>query len=556
MVFVKYSRAASGNVSVQVVRKHGGVWEVVRHVGSARTDFELARLHVDAYEFLESLESPVLPLVGVQRRFPSAPRMDEVGNYRSKLADGGGEKVVSSVGKPAGSAGVLVGSTAGVRGRVYGTFNLLTWQLLSAAWDHMDFGIRDEAFKDAVIVRVVRPISKAKVPEVVKSLRADAFSSKTIHTAMQRCVDRQYDVAISRACHRYVRQHHQVTMVLYDVTTLYCETATEDNLRKMGMSKEHRKDPQIVVGLVTDRTGFPLHVEFFHGRTAETTTLLPALKRYIDTHDLAHVVVVADAAMLSAKNLTILEENGIDYIVADRLRKAPYTVLISDDDLEEWSQHTGEYAVVESIKDMRFNNQTITRRTVLGFSPKRYKYDMFVLDKNKQRAQAVINGNIRPKQVRFVKNAGGQYVINEEAFDKAQALAGWKGYVTSLNKNQVTGTQIIEYYHDLWHIEQAFRMAKTDLKARPMYHYKPEKIKAHLTLVHAALALSRHLYLITGLPAKTIVEKLQPYRHAQITFGEITQLIPPELPQEITTLTQTITNWKKVTKNFQSQGPK
>nr|WP_222149835.1 transposase [Corynebacterium diphtheriae] len=136
------------------------------------------------------------------------------------------------------------------------------------------------------------------------------------------------------------------------MTTLYFETPKEDELRAIGMRKKRRVDPQIIVGLVTDNNGFPLHIDFFHGRTAETTTLIPMMPTYQHAHDLQGLTVVADAAMLSARNLDALDAAGIDYIVADRLKKAPHMVTMSDDDLEEWSKRTDTYEVVESTKAM------------------------------------------------------------------------------------------------------------------------------------------------------------------------------------------------------------
>ena len=188
------------------------------------------------------------------------------------------------------------------------------------------------------------------------------------------------------------------------------------------------------------------------------------INTYCQANHIDHLVVVADAAMLSAKNLDALDAAGIDYIVADRLRKAPYAMEITDADLAVSERDTSVYALVETTKDMKSpTGGTTTRRSVVAFSPKRYRYDLRSLRKQKEKADAIAAGTKAAKQARFVRKQGGQYVVNEAAFDRAQALAGWKSYLTSLPKDQVNGHQIVNYYHELYHVEQAFRMAKTGL---------------------------------------------------------------------------------------------
>ena len=114
-----------------------------------------------------------------------------------------------------------------------------------------------------------------------------------------------------------------ISLCLYDVTTLYFEAENEDDLRKVGYSKERRVDPQVVVGLLVDRAGFPLEIGCFEGNTAETTTLIPIIEGFQARHGLTDFVIVADAGMLSASNLKALDEAGLKFIVGSRVTKAP-----------------------------------------------------------------------------------------------------------------------------------------------------------------------------------------------------------------------------------------
>jgi transposase len=136
-----------------------------------------------------------------------------------------------------------------------------------------------------------------------------------------------YRDQIAKACFDHALTHGDVSLVLYDVTTLYFEAEKEDEgaggLRKVGYSKERRVDPQIVVGLLLDRRGFPLEIGCYQGNKAETLTIVPIIKQFQDRHDLAEMVVVADAGMLSATNLRELDEANLRFIVGSRVTKAP-----------------------------------------------------------------------------------------------------------------------------------------------------------------------------------------------------------------------------------------
>jgi len=92
--------------------------------------------------------------------------------------------------------------------------------------------------------------------------------------------------------------------------------------------------------------------------------------------------------------------------------------------------------------------------------------------------------------------------------------------------------EVISSYHALWHIEQSFRMSKTDLRARPMFNHTREAIEAHLTVVLTALALSREVQARTGLAIRNVVRQLRPLRSATIAINAITQTFAPEIPAD------------------------
>lgn len=134
----------------------------------------------------------------------------------------------------------------------------------------------------------------------------------------------------------------------------------------------------------------------------------------------------------------------------------------------------------------------------------------------------MIEGRVSPKTARFVKKTrsktGTGLAFNETIWDRAVMVAGLKGYVTNLTAAQMSAAEIIASYHDLWHVEQSFRMAKTDLAARPIFHHAEAAIEAHLTIVIAALALSRFMQKATGMTIRNLLHVLEPLKDTVIRF--------------------------------------
>jgi hypothetical protein len=156
----------------------------------------------------------------------------------------------------------------------------LLWHVLSSANARLGFdGLGDEAFKQLVLARLVEPVSKADSVRVLDELGVPHASLRTMFRSLARAQERDYRDQVAAACFAHAERHGDQTLCLYDVTTLYFEAEDEDDLRKVGYSKERRVDPQVVVGLLVDRHGFPLEVGCFEGNKAETTTILPIVKR-------------------------------------------------------------------------------------------------------------------------------------------------------------------------------------------------------------------------------------------------------------------------------------
>ena len=303
--------------------------------------------------------------------------------------------------------------------------------------------------------------------------------------------------------------------MLYDVTTLYFETDQGDGFREPGFSKERRLEPQITVGLLTDVRGFPLQVHAFDGNTAETKTMIPVIQAFTAAYGLPGVTVVADAGMMSEANCKDLEDAGLTFIVGARIPDVPYQVKQWRLDHPDQPIPDGQVFVQPTTMGPKADQR---QRTIFyQYRIDRAKRSLKGIDTQIAKAEQAVAGKTAVKRNRFVQLTGARKSINRDLEAKTRALAGLKGYVTNLP--EPTPEFVMGAYHQLWQVEKSFRMSKTDLRARPIYHHKRDSIEAHLTIVMAALAVSRWLERQAGLSIRKLVQTLRPYRSIAVQTG-------------------------------------
>lgn len=514
--FVRKVRTASGAVAVQLVTRQGRQVLGIEHLGSAHTDEDLALL-------VAAATARLMPGQGVLD-------LGEVASVPSRMEDVADWTLPSGLPSPPPARRAVRGGSPD--GRVVSTSSLVLWQVLSDAYARVGFDVlADEAFRAMVLARIVEPTSKADSLRVLAEIGAPCPGLRTLFRSLRRCQDRDYRGLLSTAAMAHSAAAGGLgALVMYDATTLHFETGDEDagpgGLRKVGMSKEHRVDPQVQVGLLTDPGGFPLEVHLFEGNTAETTTLLPVLRAFRERHGVIGIVVVADAGMLSASNLNAIEDAGYSFIVGSRITKAPY-------DLAEHFDRHGDYftdgQILESSRAMGSGSQQRDRRVVYQWSFQRSKRDDRVINAQIARAEKVAAGNAPLGRTRFLKVTGATKELNQATIDRARQLAGLKGYVTNLDPAVMDGAAVIAAYHELWQVEASFRMTKSDLRARPVFHHEREAIEAHLTVVFAALAVSRYLQRRTGVSIRKLIQTLRTARSATIDINGQRLTLDPEL---------------------------
>jgi transposase len=305
-------------------------------------------------------------------------------------------------------------------------------------------------------------------------------------------------------------------------------------------SKERRLEPQITVGLLTDASGFPLMIEAFEGNRAETKTMLPTITAFMAAHQLPGVTVVADAGMVSQTNRDALEDAGLTYILGERIPDIPYQV-------QRWHRdHPGEpipdgHVFVQPwpATDAQRAQGRRDKTVYYQYNHDRARRALRGIDQQIAKAEKAVAGQTPIKRNRFIQLSGGQRTVNRALEAKARGIAGLKAYIT--NMDRPSPELVIGAYHQLWRIEQSFRMSKHDLRARPIYHHQRESIQAHLTVVFAALAVTRYLEDATGWTIKRFVRTARRYRTVHIRAGSHTLTAEDPLPDDLREALATIT---------------
>lgn len=293
------------------------------------------------------------------------------------------------------------------------------------------------------------------------------------------------------------------------------------------MSKERRVDPQIQVGLLVDPSGFPLEVHCFEGNKAETKTLLPILTTFAQRREVGDLVVVADAGMLSAANQNGIEDAGFSFVVGSRISTAPYDLAAH---LQRHGNAFDDRQILESSRFMGSGKAARSRRVVYQCKFAHHKRDDRAINAMVDRAEKVAAGTRPLKKDRFVRIDATGTDVDWRLVERARQLAGLKGSVTNLPAETMPGQKVIDAYHDLWQVEKSFRMAKSDLRARPIFHHRKEAIEAHLTVVFAALAIGRHLQEQAGVSIARLVRALRAVRSATIRVNGHEITLDPEIP--------------------------
>lgn len=449
-MFWRKKKNKSGVISIQVIDKSSGKYKLIKTIGSSADEAEIDRLSLQAQEFINSY--------GGQQQLDFTLRDDQ--RYF--------ESIYQNIQRVQ-----LLGPE----------------MVLGKLFDQIGFNaIKEELFRHLVIARLIYPVSKLKTIDYLQKYKGITIHVNDIYRYMDKLHTRQIkQVQQINFDHTLRLLGGKLTVVFYDVTTLYFEAPDEDDFRKTGFSKDGKHNqPQIVLGLLVSENGYPLDYEIFEGNKFEGHTMLPVIEAFKEKYKMQQLIVVADAGLMSNKNITALTERQYDFIIGARIKNESAQLQ-----QQILSLHLENDQSAEIRKDERL-------RVIIHYSDNRAHKDAYNRHKGMERLRKLLNSDkLTKKHInnkgynKYLKLEGEvKIVIDEEKFKDDSKWDGLKGYLTNTTLARET---VLSYYRQLWQIEKTFRITKTDLKVRPIYHYKRRRIEAHICIAFAACKLYKEL---------------------------------------------------------------
>jgi transposase len=446
-MFVRKKKNSSGKICVQVIDKVLGKYKVLHTVGSSSDD-----------TIIDQFEKRASQWIAEKKRTLEFDFTNEKAQF-TRFADS-----------------IIQFELAGVR------------LLLDHLFDNIGFNaIDDEVFRYLVYYRLVYPRSKLKTTEFLARYHGIFWSEDHVYRYLDKLYNRQKEQVQAISFEHTIKAlGGELRLVFYDVTTIYFEIDLDDDLRKTGYSKDGKsQQPQIVLGLLVSEHGYPLTYDIFEGNKFEGHTMLPILRAFKAKYALEKLVIVADAGLLSATNINELRNEHFEFILGARLKREKKEI---QNQILSLKLNHGESRVL-SKDDLKL---------VVNYSEDRAKKDAYNRNKGLKKLERMIESekltkaNINNKGYnKFLVMEGDIRVkLDEQKVAEDQKWDGLKGYLTN---SDLTKEQIIANYAQLWNIEKAFRIAKSELKIRPVFHRLQRRIEAHICITFAAYKIYKEL---------------------------------------------------------------
>ena len=405
--------------------------------------------------------------------------------------------------------------------------------ILDRVFDNVGFNrIDDEVFRRLVKARLSYPASKAATVEYLKNHFDEDVSLSKIYRYLDKLSDNQHKIVQDiSVLHTKKILGDLIGVLFYDVTTLYFEADYEDELRKTGFSKEGRhQNPQIILGLLVSIGGYPLAYCIHEGNKYEGHTMLPVVTEFVRKYELEDFIVVADSGLMNNDNIADLEANGYKYIIGAKIKNESRKI-------QEWilEQPKTDSQMVEYDKG---NGQ----RLLVGYTEDRARKDAYNREKGIRRLEkAYHRGTLTKDNInkrgynKFLKMEGDVKVtINYEKLEKDAKWDGLKGYLTNTN---ILVNDVYAAYHNLWHVERAFRISKSKIEIRPMFHFTRRRIEAHVCICFVALKVYKELERLLkqsgiNMSVDKVLELAKTIVTIQITLPQNKQTINSKRPKK------------------------
>ena len=493
-MFTRRKHNRSGSISVVVVDKRGGRFKEVRTVGIAHNEEEAAALEAEGRHWIATYGGQLL--------------IDFEGKAEAELHTT--EDVLSSI----KSARLTAAQT-----------------IISKVYDSIGFNaIADEELRHLVIGRICQPMSKRATVDYLRRHFKDDVSLQKIYRYMDKLQSSQKE-RVQEISVRHTKELFggNIGILFYDVTTLYFETTDKDELRNNGFSKDGKNaNPQVVLGLLVSRGGYPLSYALFNGAQFEGYTMIPIVDDFVQRYNLgSDFVVIADAGLMSDKNVKLLRSAGYKYIIGARIKKESGAMK---DLILSTPREQGVF------NDIPYGGGD---RLIVGYSEERARKNEHDRDEGVERLRKrYAKGTLTKADInkrgynKFLSISSGVTVsIDESKIEEDRVWDGLKGYRTNTD---LPANQVYENYQQLWNVERAFRITKGTLEVRPMFHFTERRIEAHVCICFVALKVYKEL-------ERLLKASGCPYSVDNVLrIAEVIVTLEVDLPENGKTLTRTI----------------
>jgi len=449
-MFIRQKKNKSGSKSVQIISKAYKKYKVIKTLGSSKDEKILKELVNKAKQEIENLQQ----------------------QYQLYLNST--EETIFKLISDLKNSNIRIVGPELIFGRIY---------------DKIGFSaINEPLFRHLVIARVAYPLSKLKTVSYLSRYQGITIDIDSIYRFMDKLNDKlkpQIEQISFEHTNRILKGN--LSVVFYDMTTLYFEASDEDDLRMSGFSKDGKhSNPQIYLGLLVGLGGYAIGYQIYEGKLSEGHTLIPFIEGIRKKFNLDKPILVADSGLLSSKNTQALREMGYKYILGGRIKNERAEIKQK---ILSHKPSTEKPIVIE---------KNANEKLIVSYSPARAKKDMYNRQKGLKRLEKQIkSGKLTKSNInnrgynKYLKMNGKVNIeIDYGKYEADSCWDGLKGYITN---TELEPNLVIEHYNNLWYIEKAFRMSKTDLRIRPIYHRVRRRIEAHICISFTAYCIYKEL---------------------------------------------------------------
>ena len=484
-MYLRTVKTSSGAVAVQVVEYVNRKRIILTHLGSAKDNKELESLKRSAHLWIEknNPQKSLFPAIDIKK----------------------GKREISSL------ISIDKCSYLGFRYNLFYEVmsritHLFKFHLIKPSFDNKNRDLKSNSnsnsnikfnkiLSDLVIIRLLQPDSKVRSLEFLEQYFGINHDRRDLYRHLEKISNLKDQIESKIINFAKKRLNFDFSLVFYDLTTIYFESFKSDELRKNGFSKDNKiNQPQIMIGLLVNKEGFPISHQIFEGNKFEGHTLIPVISKLLKKHkiDKQNITIVADAAMISKENINFLIKEEFQFIVGARIAN------LNEEKIDNINNNLNQ---IDNNIYRIDNEKQENCHLITHFSNERYRKDKHEIKKQLIKAKNLLSNpdpsqiNKRSKFLTKTKdNNKEQYQLNDKLIEKSQKLLGIKGYYTNLAQNNqlnLSNRDIINKYRNLWQVEKSFRISKSDLKVRPIYHYKDYTIRSHIIICFMALAIAK-----------------------------------------------------------------